>query len=98
MALALLAVVLMEPICEANCDNLPPSATLRVGDGTRNADPDACSATCVPDCYCCSHSLPARALLPVRAPDAFCLRPPPLIDDLAEGFAILVFRPPIPQA
>jgi len=69
-ALALLALIAHD-LQDSGCDPLDAARPLALAETPRDEAPaDACAGGCVPDCFCCSTTLPAveiRLLLPAVA-------------------------------
>jgi hypothetical protein len=64
-ALALLALIARD-LQNSGCDPLDAARPLALAETPRDAAPaDACTGGCVPDCFCCSTTLPAAEMPPL---------------------------------
>ncbi|MCL4822315.1 MAG: hypothetical protein KJ067_24570 [Vicinamibacteria bacterium] len=58
-ALFLLVAITSDLLADARCDEFAPvdfTSVVREA-GTGRDDTDSCATGCVPDCYCCSHTV-----------------------------------------
>lgn len=86
-ALAVLMLVLLGlDLLDASCDPLMVSPGLPLLTDFQNAGPDPCGDTCVPDCFCCSSSVPAARLSLAWEPTPGVVMAAPLFTRLSPGF------------
>jgi len=49
--------------------------------------PDACASFCVPDCFCCSSTVPAAQAASIHLPRPVSERPAPSLERPTTGFS-----------
>lgn len=100
-ACLLLAAISLDLAADTSCDAPPPlGSTLAVlaGEAGPAGDGEACAPVCVPDCFCCSRSVPATAVIVPPAPVLLSTLDRPARERGAGGFRPVVDHPPLPLA
>jgi hypothetical protein len=81
------------------CDEAPVAAVAGVallGAGvTQPGSPEACAAFCVPDCFCCSASVPATPAVEPAEPRPLAASVVPPLERWPTGVRPVVDRPPL---
>jgi len=93
----LLAMIVADVAADASCD-LPDAqvraeATLCPANTSANTEP--CASFCVPDCFCCSRSVGAAAV--IAPPRPVLLKPvdAPAMENRPEGVRPVIDHPPV---
>lgn len=96
-ALFLLLAITGDLVADARCDEFAQSggASVLREAGTERTDSDSCATGCVPDCYCCSHTVAGTLIVVARVAGPASLTPPlPAVGSLT-GVQPVVDHPPL---
>ena len=97
IACLLLAIIAADVGAGTVCDSLgfgPASAATVRGPDSSGAN-EPCADVCVPDCFCCSRSLPAGPLVLPPEPQRFTSVDAPAAEDWPEGVRPVLDHPPL---
>lgn len=95
-ALFLLLAITSDLVADARCDEFARWDTASVvrEAGTGRGDADSCATGCVPDCYCCSHTVAGTLIVVARDAGPASLTPPLPRPGSLTGVQPVVDHPP----
>jgi hypothetical protein len=98
-ACLLLAVIAADVAADTTCDMPAPAAASPSAAALRGVAPggpnERCADFCIPDCFCCSRSVAAGAVILPPEPPRLNPVPAPATDDLSEGVRAVPEPPPL---
>ena len=100
-ACLLLAVIAADVAADTTCDMPAPAAASPSAAALRGVAPggpnERCADFCIPDCFCCSRSVAAGAIVIPPEPQRLTAvpAPAPATDDLSEGVRAVPEPPPL---
>jgi hypothetical protein len=97
VATLLLAVILSDVVGDADCD-IPNTAvaadvSMSAGGGAGSGEP--CASFCVPDCFCCSRSVGAAAVIAPPRPIPLTVLDTPDRERWPQGVRPVIDHPPL---
>jgi hypothetical protein len=96
IVVVLLAGVIVVGLADGSCDPLAAFDGLAIVSAQQSLSSDACAGSCVPDCFCCSTTVPTTAAFSVREFDPVSEQPVQAADSARPGFPPGLDHVPIP--
>jgi hypothetical protein len=97
VAMLLLAVIVTDVVGDAGCD-IPSTAVradLSMTTGVAAGSNEPCASFCVPDCFCCSRSVGAAAIIAPPRPAPLAVLDAPAAERWPHGVRPVVDHPPL---
>jgi len=96
-AMLLLAVILSDVVGDADCDipNTAVAADVSMSPGVGAGSGEPCASFCVPDCFCCSRSVGAAAVIAPTRPVPLTVLDAPAREHWPQGVRPVIDHPPL---
>jgi hypothetical protein len=95
----LLSVIALDVAADTACDSIslgaPSASTTEVRGVAPSGSNERCADFCMPDCFCCSRSVPAGPAVFPPEPQRLTPVPSSATDDLSEGVRAVPEPPPL---
>jgi hypothetical protein len=96
IVVVLLAGIIVVGLADGSCDPLAAFDGLAIFSAQQPLSSDACAGSCVPDCFCCSTTVPAAAVFSMQEFDLPSEQPVLAVDSTRPGFPPGLDHVPIP--